>query len=172
MKIGIIGAGRVGSLLAFTLLFVPKIKEIWVYDKDENRLEGEVVDLCHARSVLPGENWPKIFKASSLVNLRENTKKRIICAGAARNNVESNRDLYRKNKKTIDNITRTLGPGQYIVTNPIEMFASEFEHKPLGLFLESVREITDGKTGGYILQKKGYTCYGIAAEIYREFGGL
>lgn len=172
MKIGIIGAGRVGSLLAFTLMFIPQVKEIWIYDNDEDRLEGEAVDLCHARSVLPGNGWPKMIKAKSLVELRDNTKKKIICAGFARQNRESDVELYRKNKDIIDRITKTIGSGHYIVTNPIEILAEAFGHKPLGIFLERVREETDGKTGEYILQRKGYTCYGIAAEVYREFGGI
>lgn len=174
MKIGIIGMGKVGSSVAFGLLCLPKVKEIGIYDIKKNLLEGEYRDLGHASWFLRGKNIVQkktmnSFNACDLI---------IITAGKPRLFVDIFDDeLYRINKNIVKKILFTLRRNGcsiplhkiWIVTNPVERLAREFGLLPCGPNLDRVREVTDKKDGKYILAKKGYTSWGITAEIMSRF---
>lgn len=164
MKIGIVGAGKTGSAIAFALLFTGSVNEIHLYDKDSARLEGEVTDLNHASRLIVG---PPVFKAKELADLKQ-CDRIIICAGRGRKVDESMSSLWVENRKVVDEITDCLGRGHLLVTNPVKTLAHEFGHTPLGSMLDEMRERTDCKTGSYIIKHKGHTCYGIAGEVFRR----
>ena len=52
MKIGFIGAGRVGSVAAYTIIHHLDIDEIALIDINERLAEGEALDLLHASYAL------------------------------------------------------------------------------------------------------------------------
>ena len=68
MKIGIIGIGKVGSALAFALLFHPKVTEIHLVDEIERKLRGEYEDLDTANLLLEAG---KTIKLSNLLEIKE-----------------------------------------------------------------------------------------------------
>ncbi len=164
MKIGIVGAGKTGSAIAFALMFTGSVDEIHMYDKDEDRLEGEVVDLNHASRLITG---PRVFKCFNIVDVNK-CDKVIICAGRGREPGEKMPSLYNGNRSIVKEITDRIGSGHLLVTNPVKTLAHEFGHTALGSMIDDIREQTDCKTGSYIIQKKGHTCWGIAAEIFRR----
>lgn len=167
MRIGIIGVGRVGSIIAYTMLFILGVKEIWLYDIDKEKLEGEFTDIGHASFIIPMYiSEAKVFKADTMDAIKKNSDRIIICAGFPRDRGESDRELLSRNKDLADRIAMSIGPGHYIVTNPVDILAERCDMIPLGGLLDMIREKTDCKTGDYIIQKKGHTCFGIAAEAY------
>ena len=47
-KVAVVGAGRVGSTLAYTLAAAGMAREIVVIDANLGRAEGEAMDIAHA----------------------------------------------------------------------------------------------------------------------------
>jgi len=47
-KVAVVGAGRVGSTLAYTLASAGVVREIVVIDANRSRAEGEAMDIAHA----------------------------------------------------------------------------------------------------------------------------
>jgi len=165
MKIGIVGIGTVGSSIAFALLQRKDIKEILVYDIDEKLLEGEVTDLNHASYILTtNKKINKVYKLSQL----KDCKRVIITAGLPRKYGQTMDDIYEQNKKIIKEITKQIGTGHLLITNPVERLAEEFNHKPIGGLLDRIRSITDERDGDYIIKHKGHTNWGVTAEVLRS----
>lgn len=54
MKIAILGAGRVGTAVAFSLILRNLAREIVLVSRDHKRAEGEAADLHHAAALLGG----------------------------------------------------------------------------------------------------------------------
>jgi len=52
-KIGIVGVGRVGASIAYSLILNGLPEELVLIDVDRERAEGEAMDLNHAMPYLP-----------------------------------------------------------------------------------------------------------------------
>ena len=92
MKIGIIGAGNVGSSTAFSLIIQGIAKEIILIDSNENKANAEALDISHA---IPFAYAAKI-KSGNYSNLTGSDIV-IICAGANQKNGETRLALMQKN---------------------------------------------------------------------------
>lgn len=122
-KIIIIGSGNVGSATAFTFTLKGLGDEIGIIDIDEDRVQGDVLDLEDA-SVLCKQK--KIFKASY-----EDCKDAdiiIITAGVNQKEGETRIDLLNRNitilKNIINNIVLSGFDGIIIMaTNPVDIMA-------------------------------------------------
>lgn len=122
-KIIIIGSGNVGSATAFTFTLKGLGDEIGIIDVDEDRVQGDVLDLEDA-SVLCKQK--KIFKASY-----EDCKDAdiiIITAGVNQKEGETRIDLLNRNitilKDIINNIVLSGFDGIIIMaTNPVDIMA-------------------------------------------------
>ena len=171
-NIAIIGTGRVGSAVAFALLFSKaKINGIFLDDDNIRKKEGEFRDLGHASILLKKKNI--VFRLNNAN--RSSMDAFIICAGYARSSSKDNMDsLYRKNLSVVQNILDKLNVKErqkvFIVTNPADRLAKFFSISiiPCGSLLDAARYNSDGKDGGYILDRKGYTNWGIAAEVLKR----
>jgi len=168
-KIGVIGLGHVGSAIAFSLLFRwdSRSMSICITDRRPELLEGEYRDLSHASYLLHEKN---IFFKGSWKDFNE-CDAVIICAGHPRKTPkETDFSLYQRNHALLKGIFSHLSRDMKIimVTNPAEDFAEAFHCIPAGKILDYVRSKTDKKSGRYILERKGYTNWGIASEVWRE----
>jgi malate/lactate dehydrogenase len=162
MKVGIIGMGRVGSSIAAFLMFHPKVNEIYINDINVPKCQAEYEDLMKSAAILNYKVKIKVILDSSFYEFQE-CDYLFICAGYPRlNSKESMKKLYEKNLGIIDDIVSRLPPAfanpefgkrVYIATNPWEMFALIFKVK--------------AHSGPWILDRKGYTNWGIAAEAYK-----
>lgn len=122
-RVAIIGIGRVGATLAYTLLLKGSVGEIVLIDLDKNRAEGEAMDLGHA---VPFSNPVRIWAGdypdcagAEIV---------VICAGVAQREGETRLDLVRRNdevfKNVIPRITEYNQTGILIVaTNPVDILS-------------------------------------------------
>lgn len=165
LKVGIIGVGHVGAALAFALLFNKKIKEIWINDRNENRLLGEYEDLLDADAILGSGVRIEIKDISDI----KDCNKIFICAGEAREkSTDSYEELFKRNLDAVKKIVDVL-PGErcYIITNPADKLGKELGIKYLGDTLDKTRIGIKGHDGGWILDKKGYTNWGIVAEALK-----
>ena len=94
MKIGIIGAGNVGSATAFSLLTTGIARKIVLLDNNEPKACAEALDISHAS---PFFHAGKI-KSGTYQNLK-GCKIIIITAGANQKTGETRTDLLERNIK-------------------------------------------------------------------------
>lgn len=121
-KVAIIGSGFVGSTTAYTLMLDGVVSEIVVVDLNQDKAEGDVLDMNHGMSfvnpvkIYAGE-YPDI-KGSDIV---------VITAGVAQKEGETRTDLLKRNIKVFDSIIDSMMP--YLeehtlilaVTNPVDI---------------------------------------------------
>ncbi len=94
MKIGVIGAGSVGSAAAFALTMSGVASKVVLIDKKKEKAEAEAMDIAHAA---PFASAGKIM-AGDYVDL-ENSDIVIITAGANQKEGETRTDLLARNVK-------------------------------------------------------------------------
>jgi malate/lactate dehydrogenase len=165
IRVGIVGTGRVGSAIAAFLLFHPKVKFIVVNDIDMPKCLGEKEDLEHASWIIGGEK--KIIPGT--IDEIAECNYIFVCAGIAReNSSQSMESLYKWNIDVVSQIVERLPKERvYIVTNPSDAIGINLGVKYIGAALDRVRNRMKGKSGGWILDRKGYTNWGIASEAYK-----
>ena len=121
MKIAIIGAGRVGSTVAYSLLMKNLASDIIMVDVQQERCEGEVRDLadtltfCQTSHITQGS-----FEDARTAQII------IICAGHAQQPGQTRLELFTKNKDIIASIMHNLEPLNtnalvIMVTNPLDI---------------------------------------------------
>lgn len=133
MKIAIIGAGNVGSSLAFSLLIKGGIRAVSLIDINMDKAEGEVLDLAHGISFaehieLKAEEFSGISDADIIV----------ITAGRGRKPNETRLDLAKANVEIYKTILKEVK--QYyngrsliiIVSNPVDIL-TYIVYKELGI---------------------------------------
>ena len=102
-KIAIVGAGRVGSTLAYALAASGVVREIVVIDVDRDRAEGEAMDIAHAVPFYaPVRVTAGDFAAAAGAAVT------VITAGAAQRTGESRPALLRRNVEMMRNIVHDV----------------------------------------------------------------
>jgi L-lactate dehydrogenase len=146
MKVGIIGAGQVGSTTAYAMVMRGIGREIILVDTDLNRARAQAADILHA---VPFAHPLKI-SAGDYADL-VNSQVVIITAGVAQQTGETRLDLLRRNAEIFKDIVPEVlqhAPGTILLvaTNPVDVmthltakFASELD-------LPSNRVIGSGTT--------------------------
>ncbi|MCF3653513.1 MAG: malate dehydrogenase [Aigarchaeota archaeon] len=123
MKVGIVGAGRVGSTAAYTLLSLMDLDELVLVDVLGDLAEGEALDLMHAayalgkRTRIHGGSDYDLLRGSNLI---------IVTAGAARKPGMSRLDLLKTNAEIMRRVAASLkdvcGDAVImVVSNPVDL---------------------------------------------------
>jgi L-lactate dehydrogenase len=120
-KIAIVGAGRVGSTFAFSLMISGLAREIVLIDKNELLAKGECMDLNHGASL---SHPTKIYAAG--FESCEDADIVVITAGANQKPGQTRIDLVRTNveifKDIIPAISKHAGNAiLLVVTNPVDI---------------------------------------------------
>ncbi|MBC7765565.1 MAG: L-lactate dehydrogenase [Hyphomonadaceae bacterium] len=121
-KVGIIGAGFVGSTVAYTLLTSGLFTEIVMIDVNRDKLEGDVMDLSHGVSFVP----PCKVIAGEYSDLVD-SEIVIITAGVGQKPGESRIDLLKRNaaifKGIVSEVMRYISDETIllIVSNPVDI---------------------------------------------------
>ncbi len=123
MKLGFVGAGRVGATSAFTCLLNMDVDEIALVDIAEDLAAGEAMDLTHAAAGI--DRYPEIAGGSDY-SLLEGSDVIVVTAGLARKPGMTRLDLANKNagiiKDVAKNIMRVSPESKIIVvTNPMDV---------------------------------------------------
>lgn len=123
MKIGFVGAGRVGSASAFTCIQHMDIDEIVLVDIVEDLAVGEAMDLSHAASAL--DRYPKIVGGTDF-GLLKDSDIIVVTAGLARKPGMSRLDLATKNAEIIRDVAKKIMQNSpeskiLVVTNPMDV---------------------------------------------------
>ena len=177
MRTTIIGVGRVGSAIAFSLLHKPLEGELVLVDVDERRLEGEYLDLAHAAKELA----PNLKIKTGRMKDATDSETIIISAGKAREPRESMDYLRKVNSSVVAGIclqAKKYAPNArvIVVTNPARAmlgiarrFFSDAEIPDSKLdemrfaFFKNQNNVRSA--GHQILRLKGYTNWGVAAAV-------
>lgn len=119
-KIAIVGAGRVGSTLAYTLAASGLVRKIVLIDRDRNRAEGEAMDIAHAATL----RMPVSIDAADLAGVA-GAAVTVIAAGAAQRPGEGRPALLQRNaamlRDIVPHIVNVNPHGLLIVaTNPVD----------------------------------------------------
>lgn len=174
-KIAIIGAGAVGSTIAYTLMVKPLAAEVLLVDVNEKKMEGEVMDLddgqCFsATGAVTGASFKDAADADIIV----------LTAGVAQKPGETRLDLVQKNKAICHSIFSAIGKIKptaiiVVVANPVDIItytAQELSGLPhsqvfgTGTALDTARLRSElahllgvyaGNVGGFMLGEHGDT---------------
>jgi len=127
MKVGIVGVGRLGAQFVFNLITNPRIDEIQITDAIKGRVVGTILDVSHA--------YPQF--AEKLREVGEvDADIIIITAGFPRTTEKTRMELYKKNRKVMEDVLKRLETKEetiiILLTNPVEPLAY-FLYKNSGL---------------------------------------
>ncbi|MFA5784115.1 MAG: L-lactate dehydrogenase, partial [Phycisphaerae bacterium] len=119
-KVVVIGAGSVGTAYIYALLPTGTAGQIALVDIDENRVEGEVMDLSHGLPFVP----PVHIKHGSYADCAD-ADLIVVTAGAKQSPGQSRQELIQKNagiiRSVCDQIAEQNSSGvTVIVTNPVD----------------------------------------------------
>jgi len=119
-KIAIVGAGRVGSTLAYTLATSGMVRELVLIDADRGRAEGEAMDIAHAVTF----HAPVTVAAGSLADAA-GAAVTVIAAGSAQREGESRPALLQRNvavlRSVVADVMRANPEGLLLIaTNPVD----------------------------------------------------
>ena len=121
-KIAVVGAGNVGSTVAYTLMLSGLVSEIVLLDINKDKAEGDAMDMSHGVSFVT----PVKVTAGGYSDI-EGSDMVIITAGANQRGDEKRTDLLKRNadifKSIIDNILRYCHDDTIlmVVTNPVDI---------------------------------------------------
>ena len=123
MKIGFIGAGRVGSVSAYTVIHHLNVDEIVLVDINERLAEGEALDLLHASYAL---KKPVKVVGGSDYSLLDGSDLIVVSAGVARKPGMTRLDLLHRNAEIMREISKKLknyvgNSLILVVTNPVDL---------------------------------------------------
>lgn len=122
-KVAIIGAGNVGSTLAYALVLSGLVGEIVLIDVDKERTEGEVMDLNHAVPLAnPVRIWQGDYEDCRGADVV------VVSAGTAQREGETRLDLLQRNtsifKEIIPQVTTNNEGGILLIaTNPVDILS-------------------------------------------------
>lgn len=121
MKVGIIGAGQVGSATAFALIMRGVARKVVLIDANQQRAEAEAMDIAHA-TPFAYANKVKAGTYSDLIGCEVV----IITAGANQKAGETRTDLLGRNVKIFENIIPQITQNApdcilLIATNPVDI---------------------------------------------------
>ncbi len=124
MKVGIIGAGQVGSATAFALIMRGVARKIVLIDANEKRAEAEAMDIAHATPFA----YANKIKAGKYEDL-QGCEVIIITAGANQKNGETRIDLLGRNVKIFESIIPQVAkyaPNSIllIAANPVDIMTA------------------------------------------------
>ena len=174
-KISIIGAGNVGSIVAYSLAMQGLAHEIVLVDRDTDRAKGKALDMSHAASAVRSHS---IVRAAESYDDIKDSKVIVITAGFPRKPGMTREDLLFKNaeimKEVVENIVR-VAPDAVIITvsNPLDVMTytalkvSGFDrNKVIGMagILDSAR------MAYFIYEKLGYGAGQIRASVIGGHG--
>lgn len=119
-RIAVVGAGKVGSTLAYTLATSGVAREVVLIDADRGRAEGEAMDIAHAVTF----HAPVTMTAGGFADAA-GAAVTVIAAGAAQREGESRPALLQRNVEVlrgiVGEVVRVNPEGLLIVaTNPVD----------------------------------------------------
>lgn len=173
-KVAIVGAGSVGSSMAYACLMRGSARTIALYDVNAAKVEAEVLDLAHGAaftgaSQVTGGAEPAVLEGAHVV---------VITAGAKQGPGQTRLDLAATNVRLLEVLMPTLlqrAPDAVyvLVTNPCDVLtvaAQALSGLPTGRVLSSGTTLDSSRLRYVLARRAGVAPTSVHASIIGEHG--
>lgn len=174
-KVVIIGCGNVGMSYAYALLNQrTAVNELILIDLNEERIEGEVMDLNHCLAFAPS----KINIKVGTYNDCKDAKIVCIAAGANQNPGETRMDLIKKNSSIFESIVTSVMDSGFngiflVATNPLDVMTYltwKYSNLPARQIIGSGTSLDTARLRYLISEKIGVNPKNVHAYVIGEHG--
>ena len=173
-KLAVIGAGSVGTSLAYAALIRGSAREVVLFDVNEAKAEAEVLDLAHGTpftgaSRISGGGDIDVVAGSDMI---------VITAGAKQNPGQTRLDLAATNAGILETLMPQLlerAPNAVflLVTNPCDVLtvvAQQIAQLPVGRVFSSGTLLDSARLRWLIAERAGIAPRSVHAHIVGEHG--
>ena len=174
-KVSIVGAGNVGSIVAYSLAMQGLAHEIVLVDRDTDRAKGKALDMSHAASAVRSHS---IVRAAESYEDVAGSKVVVITAGFPRKPGMSREDLLFKNaeimKEVVTNV-KEVAPESIliVVSNPLDAMtytALKVSGFPKNKVIGMAGILDSARMAYFIYEKLGYGAGQIRASVIGGHG--
>lgn len=173
-KVSIIGAGAVGTSVAYALLVKRIAGEVAIYDTNKAKVEAEVLDLAHGSQFT---NPSRVYGGDDIEVVR-NSDVIVITAGAKQQPGQTRLDLAATNVKILRDLMPrlvSLSPDAVflLVTNPCDVLAYaavQFSGLPANKVFSSGTVLDSSRLRWQIAERVGVSTESVHAMIVGEHG--
>ena len=173
-KVSIIGAGAVGTSVAYALLVKRIAGEVAIYDTNKAKVEAEVLDLAHGSQFT---NPSRVYGGDDIEVVR-NSDVIVITAGAKQQPGQTRLDLAATNVKILRDLMPrlvSLSPDAVflLVTNPCDVLAYaavQFSGLPAIKVFSSGTVLDSSRLRWQIAERVGVSTESVHAMIVGEHG--
>ncbi len=174
-KVSIIGAGNVGSIVAYSLAMQGLAHEIVLVDRDTNRAKGKALDMSHAASAVRSHSI--VRAAESYEDVRD-SKVVVITAGFPRKPGMSREDLLLKNAEIMRDVVSQVKEVAadsilVVVSNPLDAMtytALKVSGFPRERVIGMAGILDSARMAYFIYEKLGYGAGQIRASVIGGHG--
>jgi malate dehydrogenase len=174
-KVSIVGAGNVGSIVAYSLAMQGLAHEIILVDRDTDRAKGKALDMSHAASAVRSHS---IVRAAESYEDVRGSKVVVITAGFPRKPGMTREDLLFKNaeimKEVVFNV-KDVAPESIliVVSNPLDAMtytALKVSGFPKNRVIGMAGILDSARMAYFIYEKLGYGAGQIRASVIGGHG--
>ena len=174
-KVSIVGAGNVGSIVAYSLAMQGLAHEIILVDRDTNRAKGKALDMSHAASAVRSHS---IVRAAESYEDVKGSKVVVITAGFPRKPGMTREDLLFKNAEIMkDVVTQVKEVASeavlIVVSNPLDAMtytALKVSGFPKNRVIGMAGILDSARMAYFIYEKLGYGAGQIRASVIGGHG--
>jgi len=174
-KVSIVGAGNVGSIVAYSLAMQGLAHEIILVDRDTDRAKGKALDMSHAASAVRSHS---IVRAAESYEDVRGSKVVVITAGFPRKPGMTREDLLFKNAEIMRDVVKQVvevAPDAIliVVSNPLDAMtytALKVSGFPKSRVIGMAGILDSARMAYFIYEKLGYGAGQIRASVIGGHG--
>ena len=174
-KVSIIGAGNVGSIVAYSLAMQGLAHEIILVDRDTDRAKGKALDMSHAASAVRSHS---IVRAASSYEDIKGSRVVVITAGFPRKPGMTREDLLFKNAEIMKEVVTQVKKYAkdsilIVVSNPLDAMtytALKISGFPRNRVVGMAGILDSARMAYFIYEKLGYGAGQIRASVIGGHG--
>jgi len=174
-KVSIVGAGNVGSIVAYSLAMQGLAHEIILVDRDTDRAKGKALDMSHAASAVRSHS---IVRAAKSYEDVRGSKVVVITAGFPRKSGMTREDLLFKNAEIMRDVVtqvKEIAPNAVlvVVSNPLDAMtytALKVSGFPKNRVIGMAGILDSARMAYFIYEKLGYGAGQIRASVIGGHG--
>jgi len=174
-KVSIVGAGNVGSIVAYSLAMQGLAHEIVLVDRDTDRAKGKALDMSHAASAVRSHS---IVRAAQSYEDVRGSKVVVITAGFPRKPGMTREDLLIKNAEIMRDVVtqiKQVAPDSIliVVSNPLDAMtytALKISGFPKNRVIGMAGILDSARMAYFIYEKLGYGAGQIRASVIGGHG--
>ncbi|MCF0122247.1 MAG: L-lactate dehydrogenase [Lachnospiraceae bacterium] len=172
-KLVVVGAGKVGEAIAYTLMVRKQANDIVLVDLNENKAKGAALDIAHGTSF-----FKQVWMRKGGYEECADAQLIVITAGIARKAAQTRLDLAKTNVSIVRNITRNImehatSPLILVISNPADVttaVVTEESGLPAGRVLGSGTSLDTARFRYFLSEALKVNIEDVNAYILGEHG--